>query len=35
MIHNENMDCISEKTRLKMFGKTVFSYQSGNNLKQI
>jgi hypothetical protein len=35
LFHNENMDFTGEQIRVKLFGKTVISYHSKNNLNTI
>ncbi len=35
LIHNENMDFTGKQIRVKLFGKTVLTYQSKNKLNTI
>jgi hypothetical protein len=35
LIHNENMDFTGEQIRVKLFGKTVLTYQLHNKLNPI
>lgn len=35
LIHNKNMDFTGVKTRIILFGKTIISYHSKNNLNTI